>query len=447
MTYLSLKSIFIAALLTVNSLAHAQVDVHELGKAMDYLNCKVVEYSLIASPTRGVTRQFREKCNCDAIINHQTIFDAIPRTEIEAIRVSAEIQKIKESEFILKLTYSEAINFITEGIFMSENENSIIVDFAEKQSEKGKFQEFQSNLKKVVPKFFNVAKDEILAGNDETQLERRISSIELTINKKKDWFDGITFQFDVFSILISLILGIIAALFILKHYAYEDSNMSEKRSLRSPNNTVELNAIIQRLNILENASKLPLIASDTTNDNRDLFKRIEYLEKEINNVLKSLNTSSNLNDFFKRIDYLEKHIKILTDNLAEIKTLTDHNKLPGQKIAEEFPVPEKEIFYLSTPNIDGSFNNSSASVNYRDSASIYRFTKISKSVANFQIDEKEASVKLALQFPDKNIDPVCDAVNSFNSKANTIFTTEAGKAELVGEKWIIIYKSKIRYGN
>ena len=65
--------------------------------------------------------------------------------------------------------------------------------------------------------------------------------------------------------------------------------------------------------------------------------------------------------------------------------------------------------------------------------------------AKFQIDEKETSIKLALQYPDKNIDPVCDAENAFNPRANRISTIKMGEAELQNGKWIIISKAVIRY--
>ncbi len=112
------------------------------------------------------------------------------------------------------------------------------------------------------------------------------------------------------------------------------------------------------------------------------------------------------------------------------------------------PEPEKLVlnFYLSTPNADGSFNNSSASPSYKESASIYKFQNFKDNRAKFKIDEHDASVKLALAYPDKNIDPVCDAQNAFDPKARRIYTVENGIAELSGDnKWKVITKAKIRY--
>ena len=112
-----------------------------------------------------------------------------------------------------------------------------------------------------------------------------------------------------------------------------------------------------------------------------------------------------------------------------------------------YPKPQEAIhtFYLSTPNADGSFNNSSANASYKEGASIYKFQNIKDNRAKFVIDEHDASVRLALAYPDKNIDPVCDASNAFDPKARKIYTEENGIAELIGDRWKVITKARIRY--
>ena len=107
--------------------------------------------------------------------------------------------------------------------------------------------------------------------------------------------------------------------------------------------------------------------------------------------------------------------------------------------------PKYEIFYLSTPNEDGSFNEKSAQSTYKEGASIYKFTKLSSINAEFQIAENESSVKLALQYPDKNIDRVCEANNAFNPNANRIVTIESGRALLEGDRWKLTKKAQIKY--
>ncbi|MCR8560396.1 hypothetical protein KXD93_22270 [Mucilaginibacter sp. BJC16-A38] len=109
--------------------------------------------------------------------------------------------------------------------------------------------------------------------------------------------------------------------------------------------------------------------------------------------------------------------------------------------------PAEEVFYLSTPNSEGSFNVSSAQPNYRPGASIYWFKKTAPNKAIFKIDEREASIKLALQYSDRNIDPVCDSANAYHMSAKKVRTPlgNEGIAELLDDKWIVTKKAKIYY--
>ena len=106
---------------------------------------------------------------------------------------------------------------------------------------------------------------------------------------------------------------------------------------------------------------------------------------------------------------------------------------------------KSDVFFLSTPNSDGSFNESSASATYKEGASIYRFTRMGSGKAKFQLDERETSVKLAIQYPDKNIHPVCEELNAFDKNTKSIATKQVGEAELNGGKWIVNVKARISY--
>jgi hypothetical protein len=155
-----------------------------------------------------------------------------------------------------------------------------------------------------------------------------------------------------------------------------------------------------------------------------------------------------------RINDLEKMVEKLQEKKAA-------SVVPASPVPASGPAPQKaaapvadtqpavevrkETFYLSTPNSNGTFNESSSSTTYREGASIYRFTKESFNKATFCIDDREASIKLALQYPDKNIDPVCEASNAYNPKASRIVTTSPGTAELLGENWFLKTKAKISY--
>src|SRR5699024_4976781 len=105
----------------------------------------------------------------------------------------------------------------------------------------------------------------------------------------------------------------------------------------------------------------------------------------------------------------------------------------------------KEVIYLPNPNQEGSFNESSAFTSYKEGASIYKLTKDSPIKAKFEIDNRESSIKPALQYPDKIIDPVCETENAYNPKAKMITTVQPGIVELQNGKWKVIQKAKIKY--
>src|SRR5690606_10717251 len=136
----------------------------------------------------------------------------------------------------------------------------------------------------------------------------------------------------------------------------------------------------------------------------------------------------------RRIDELKRRIDELYSEIEEVQDLVKSNTDQGtmieparltEKISKKVEQPPVE-FFLSTPNADGSFNETSSSQTYRDGATIYRFTKIDSNTATFRIDERDASLKLALQYPDKNIDPVCEALNAYNPRATRILTVNDG---------------------
>lgn len=193
-----------------------------------------------------------------------------------------------------------------------------------------------------------------------------------------------------------------------------------------------------------------MAAFENSKDSRiiELENRVNKLEGVIERLGRELKALSNKFE----------SAKIPMEVIDSTRPTTAGKPLPLQPTQRPVPVsaitvptppePEKTVhnFYLSTPNSDGSFNNSSANSTYKEGASIYKFQNSQANRAKFKIDEHDASVKLALAYPDKNIDPVCDAQNAFDPRARRIFTVEPGIAELSSDnKWKVITKAKIRY--
>jgi hypothetical protein len=407
------KLILSILLIAFYSLAKAQVSKSDFEKAINYFNCKAVELSL---EDRNGDQEFKKNCDCSGYPAYNEIKKSIPKTVTLTIELSEEIETLK-SEYKLNITSQDAIKLITEDIFNDETKYRKIVDFAKRRSSHNKFNIFLSNLKNGINLIFskspnqeaNGVEENLNLNNYSSSLRDRISKIEEELEKnkpeKKAWFEGITFQIDIFSIFISLIIAILIIWIVLKRINNKESEIS--------------------INV-KNYVKERISQS--------------ILEKE-NQYLAT--NSFELLELSKRVRYLENEIKMITDKNNSVK-----NSIQSPYYQPEPDDFDKvETFYLSTPNADGSFNERSASAIYKEGASIYRFTRISINRAMFQLDEREASIKLALQYPDRNIDPVCDAENAFNPKAKTIITNSAGEAELVGDKWFKNKKAKISYGN
>lgn len=231
----------------------------------------------------------------------------------------------------------------------------------------------------------------------------------------KSWFSGITSQVIVVAVFVSLLFAFLTLFLASKLFNDSDSEVPNnvKNYVKRKIDEAQLNKNESRAH--PNSLELQV---------QDANSRIRDLESHIEKIKTQLNTSN------------------------PVSSYTAQTIQPTYQETEQ-PEVKTETFFLSTPNADGSFNESSASSAYKDGASIYRFTKIGNDKAKFQIDEKDASARLALQFPDKNIDPVCDAVNAFNPKATRIITVEQGEAELQNGKWIVEKnkKTKIKYEN
>ena len=103
------------------------------------------------------------------------------------------------------------------------------------------------------------------------------------------------------------------------------------------------------------------------------------------------------------------------------------------------------LFYLSTPQLDGSFNDNSKTAAYVPTSSMYKFNLISSDKAKFEFVNDPSSLKDALNYPDTYLLPVCRSLNARNINAYKIITTDSGVAELREGKWVVSHKAVIRY--
>jgi hypothetical protein len=421
---MKIKTILIAAMLAVSGLTQAQVSKDAFEKAVDFINCKSVELSLKKSPTTGVTKQFQANCICQDNPDFNTIKSAIPASETKTIELSSEIDKVKSNQFKSTLTSDDVIKLLTEDIFVSQSRYQKLYDFASKRKDDAAFASYVAELKSDLPAILatQTQASNTSQPNSDSQdqvkppsLEERVSALEQSKTppvEEKGWFSR---NINIF-VIISLILAILLA-------------------------------IIKVIQVVNGGSTGGEEVSDGVR---------KYVKDKINDAgFNRGNSNQGVSSF--TISNLEDKIKKLETELKDVKSKVDSSKIPFEVVQPRYeqqswqetkqPEVKSETFFLSTPNSDGSFNDSSVSPTYKEGASIYKFTKVGNNRAKFQIDEREASVKLALTYPDKSIDPVCDAVNAFNPKAKRITTVDVGEAELLNDKWIVnkSQKAKIRY--
>ena len=411
-------------MLAVSGLTQAQVSKDAFEKAVDFINCKSVELSLKKSPTTGVTKQFQANCICQDNPDFNTIKSAIPASETKTIELSSEIDKVKTNQFKSTLTSDDVIKLLTEDIFVSQSRYQKLYDFASKRKDDAAFASYVAELKSDLPAILatQTQASKTSQPNSDSQdqvkppsLEERVSALEQSKTppvEEKGWFSR---NINIF-VIISLILAILLA-------------------------------IIKVIQVVNGGSTGGEEVSDGVR---------KYVKDKINDAgFNRGNSNQGVSSF--TISNLEDKIKKLETELKDVKSKVDSSKIPFEVVQPRYeqqswqetkqPEVKSETFFLSTPNSDGSFNDSSVSPTYKEGASIYKFTKVGNNRAKFQIDEREASVKLALTYPDKSIDPVCDAVNAFNPKAKRITTVDVGEAELLNDKWIVnkSQKAKIRY--
>src|SRR4051812_6252773 len=111
--------IFILLFIPLNSI-QAQIGKLTFDKAVDYVNCTAVEYSLRSSPTEGVTSEFQSRCACKMYPNFFTIQQAIPKSQSVTLDLSKEIETIKGNDFDSKSSIENTIDLLTNKIFNDE---------------------------------------------------------------------------------------------------------------------------------------------------------------------------------------------------------------------------------------------------------------------------------------------------------------------------------------
>ena len=172
-------------------------------------------------------------------------------------------------------------------------------------------------------------------------------------------------------------------------------------------------------------------------------KRIEDLTTRLF-LKKDPISADDINELKEQVASLQEQIKQI--EAPPVPPPAPANKPPKRRSL----IAEQGEYYLSTPNSDGTFNESSMSNQFRPSASVYKFliTKANGSQhAEFTVANDYDAVKDALSSPGSYLDPVCESINPYFPGAKRIVNIRPGQAVKQGDKWIVKpeHKARIRY--
>jgi len=388
--------------------------------AVDYMGCTITWYTLDGADRTA----FKNACNCESSPNDESVIEFLKDNRSKTNFLIKEVQSLK-NDYNAKWSEDKEINFLTEEIFRDGKRYAKLNDFYKKHGQEPNFNSLLSGIKsfivatnkpkepsgtpavdsqkKPAPKLIESAPADSSAATASDQ--------NITSTGNKSWFRGFTFQIDVFALTATLIC------FGLVFYG-----------LRTKADFDDFEDLKRRLKDLETErNKSPSVPLQMSNNQPEaLRKEIAELKEQVANIRKSQTNA-------------------VPPSLEVLQYPALQATIPTKTYKE--PEPVQEIFYLPTPNADRTFDVTNASLVYKEGISIYKAIKTSRNRADFQIDDHETSLKLALQYAELRIEPCCSPQNAYNPMARRIDTIKPGTLELTGDKWTIVDKSQIKYEN
>lgn len=374
-------------------------------KAVSYLNCETVKLSLkdnaetnkedgnAEETFKGYTNKF--PCSGNSV--SEKIIDYLKTKKMTGtVNLAEEIETVADKSFKENWKPEDAVKFLSNEVFNDGNYKKLN-KFANDKTGKPNYENYKKELSEKLPAILTVKTNETTETTDAAKSD-----------KKTDTNSESGFGFW------SLVPWLILSLLVIYIGWNEWTMITVKEAIGKLNE--KDNSLTVRMN---NLRKPPVTAysSSRSDDAVELRNELADLRMRFENLA-------------AHIQREKKETESRDRELREIRSGNERNL---------------EIFYLSTPNSDETFNVSSAHNIYQKGSSIYRFTKDIYGNTEFQIDENPASVKQALNYPEQNIAPVCTAKNAFNPNANRIITTSPGKAVLEGDYWRVEKKAEIEY--
>src|SRR5690606_12672597 len=204
------------------------------------------------------------------------IKSSIPETEPQTIKISNEIQVLKNQD-ISAFDQSRALDFLLNASF---NESKILKDFRNQLEQKGKFSDYKANLTQQLEGVLqeNIQANTSIQNESESMLsalERRIQIIEQNQNVKEEK-PGIFGGFSDYLVLLAIVLGILGLFLALrKRDNYEEllHRVLESRRLKD--------LIHSQSNSTSSGMRYN---NFTSSEIRDMQGRIRDLESQINRL-------------------------------------------------------------------------------------------------------------------------------------------------------------------
>jgi uncharacterized protein YdcH (DUF465 family) len=421
-----LIQIAVLIVIAVSTVKAQKVSQEIINKAVDKLNCLATENSVIESKKTW-------KCDCSSNPGYDKIKGAIPNDLSNTLALSNEINQIKNQK-VPAASKDELIKYLSEDVFTKQSQFARLYSFASSRASNSAFKEWKRKLKSEISEIAANATNKEKKPDEEIVQEPPVQEppvVEQVVNTSENKAESVedkrepevsksvfTFEIDVVAIILMILLGIV----IIK-LSNSTPTASPVQSKRDIPDSIR-NYVKEKIESASFTNRGSINTGYSSNEISRLKDEIFQLKKEIESL--------NQKVYAEKIPFEVIQPKYEDPN-SETRRPTNENKTSNEAI------------YLSTPNNEGSFNDSSSSTSYREGASIYKFVKSSSNEASFQIDDRESSIKMAMQFPEKNILPVCDSENEYEPKYSKVKTIEPGKVSLEGGKWNVKRKAKIRY--
>lgn len=417
------KLSFILAFCILGTSLWAEISKKQLAyQSVDYIICKVVEISLKNSGESAIYADYRKQCPCelggdDVTFEDVQLFLKSKKVNL-TLKLAEQINKVKNS-YYSEIPEKELTEYLTFGIF-DDDSVPMLRDFKNNPKHATDVSSLMTLLREDLGDFIARHYDEGFAADavpkspptvqnatPQTPVQEPTSTEEEVVANEPQGAVTRNKGFGLLGGLVSIALLLMGA--ILGVMFYRKNKMYNKLEERF-------------YSLKAHATNLERMLAQKEGENANYRHTFEQKDSKIK-------------ELEQRLEHKEK---------------TPASTMEWQDVgaaSSTVAAYQKEEFYLSTPNKDGSFNDNGKSKVFKPTASLYHFTVMNrlKNTAEFEFVNDEGAVVRALNYPDTCLLPVCKEVNALNPNARGIQTVKKGVVQLMNDKWVLKEKAEIKY--